>query len=322
MSLNDPLSEDLLHITLRAMEENIPSLISFSGSQVDQYAWERHNVTLTNGTTEQMQVAEVSLFSLLRKLVGHQLIPKLMGSSFLENFPTFLDDIWELDSGLKWLAFGLPRWVPVWASTKGRLARARLYRNLTVLHRMLDRSAAAMYDDLEWIDVTDVSELMKERNKAWREDGITPERRAPLDLQVLWAVNVTMGHLVYWMIIRILDSPGLVGRIRQEIELSIKASQPEPIFNLPEPPRLKKIGESLSVTCPLLKACYLETLRLNSSPWSVGSICADFVLTSERDGPGGKPKSFVLKQGTTLMIAHNLRNSDPCSFSHPESSVP
>lgn len=72
MSLNDRSSETMLNLTLRAMEENIPNLLSFSASQVDQYSWERQNAVLTSGPTEDTRTVEVSLFALLRNFVGHQ----------------------------------------------------------------------------------------------------------------------------------------------------------------------------------------------------------------------------------------------------------
>ncbi len=245
-----------------------------------------------------------------------------MGSSFLENFPTFLDDMWALDSGFKWLAGGVPRWIPLRASTKAHLARARLNRTLAAFHRMLDRSAAGMHDDLEWIDVSDVSKFMKQRNKTWREAGIPPERRAPLDLQALWAVSVTKNYFVYWMVVRILSSPGLVDRIRKETKSSVKASQPEAIFNFPEPPRLKVYGRSLFTACPLLKACYLETLRLDSSPWSIGRVRADVVLSKDQGGLDDKPKSFVLERGMLVIMGKDLHCGDPRYFRGPGSFIP
>ena len=131
-------------------------------------------------------------------------------------------------------------------------------------------------------------------------------------------MNANADSLCFWMILRILATPGLVDRIRAEIEPHVQASQPDNVLGLAEPPRLKISLAGLRGGCPLLKSCYFEALRLDSAPWSIKHIVKDFTITEdEKDGPGGT-RSFSLKAGEYLDIPFGVHQSDPRYFPSPE----
>ncbi|KAI9841921.1 MAG: hypothetical protein M1837_000307 [Sclerophora amabilis] len=189
--LHGPHFATMVEETMRHMNEAIPNLVSFNHSLIDQSLWERvSHVALVETDDEDSQngpVAEVNLFILLRDLMSHVAIPALMGSAFLEVFPTALQDMWELDNGFRWLSSGLPLWLPIPPLTRAHIARSRLKRAFAAYGRALDKFEAGIDPGPEWRDLDDVSALMKRRHSIWKESGLSPEARAPVDSTLLWA---------------------------------------------------------------------------------------------------------------------------------------
>jgi cytochrome P450 len=132
-------------------------------------------------------------------------------------------------------------------------------------------------------------------------------------------MNANANNLCFWMILRILATPGLVDRIRAEVEPHAQASQPGNTLGLAEPPILKISLAGLRGECPLLKSCYFETLRLDSSPWSIRYITKDFTITEQEKDRLEDARSFALKAGEYVGIPSDVHQSDPRYFPSPES---
>ena len=118
---------------------------------------------------------------------------------------------------------------------------------------------------------------------------------------------------------RIWATPGLVERVREETRPFVRISQQMQAFGIHEPPRMKISLPGLLKECPLLKSCYLETLRLDSRPASVKKIERDFVITETTQDvrPGTQPESYLLKAGTYVNIPHAVHQLDPRFFEDP-----
>lgn len=187
--LRGPQLSKMLSVVTRNMEEYIPNLISFASSVVDQSHWERiSNTSLIDQSCTTELVVETNLCSLIREFMGRMSTPSVIGGGFLENFPNALQDIWRLDYGFKYLALGLPRWIPIPSLTEAYLARHRLLQALTEFEHALDKMAAGIGPGVQWGELDDVSEIFKQRNQIWREKyGAPPEARAAGDLSILWA---------------------------------------------------------------------------------------------------------------------------------------
>lgn len=101
------------------------------------------------------------------------------------------------------------------------------------------------------------------------------------------------------MLVRIWATPGLSERLRQETASLSNASQPRKQFGIAEAPRLEIAVERLSGSYPMLKACYLECLRLYSPQTSILFLTNDLVIPEPRSErlPDGKARSFVMKAG-------------------------
>lgn len=178
----------IIHKTVIAIQEHTPSLVSFSESIVDQSYWERTACpVLRPASSPGPSAVEVSLFPLIRKFVGHVALPSLMGTEFLEVYPAALDDLWDLDSGFKYLALGLPRWLPVPSLTKAHIARRNLLQAMDSFHRAMNQVSAGDGPHQPWTDLGDVDQIVRARSAVWQAH-VTPQVvQGPCDLSLLWA---------------------------------------------------------------------------------------------------------------------------------------
>ena len=184
--LRGPHLASMLSIAIRGMEEQIPNLVTFVSSPVDQLPWERaSDVDLVEGSDG--KVVEANLCMLIRESLGHLATPALMGRAFMDNNPSILQDLWTFDYGFQWLITGLPRWAPIPRLTRAHLARERLLIAIEAFQVALDLNEEGKDPGSEWRDMDDVSEHMKRRHKVWRQKGLSPRGRAPCDLGILWA---------------------------------------------------------------------------------------------------------------------------------------
>ncbi|KAI9790379.1 MAG: hypothetical protein M1816_005197 [Peltula sp. TS41687] len=324
--LRRPQLTKMLSVTIGNMEENIANLVSFASSPVDQSPWERvSNTSLvdrSSNTTE--QVVETNLCSLIRDFTGHMSTASLMGRAFLDNYPDTLQDLWRLDNGFKYLALGLPRWLPIHSLTEAHLARHRLTQAVIEFHYAMDGMAVGVAPGAEWGELEDVGEIMKRRNKVWRDKyGASPQSRAAGDLSLIWAMNVNANHLCFWLLLRILSNPALLSLIREEVAPYITLTQPpSPNPHVPCSPQVQISTESLSTSCPYLKAAYLETLRLDSSPWAFKRISHKPIIITDTDTDGGEKQSYLLPSGTYINVPHDAHHKDPRYFQSPDSFLP
>lgn len=136
---------------------------------------------------------------------------------------------------------------------------------------------------------------------------------------LLHRMHANANNLVFWILVRIWATPGLVERVREETRPFVHISQPMQVFAIHEAPRMKVSLPGLLKECPLLKSCYFETLRLDSRPASVKKIERDFVVreTVQDVRAGTQPGSYLLKAGTYVNIPHAVHQLDPRFFEDP-----
>lgn len=131
-----------------------------------------------------------------------------------------------------------------------------------------------------------------------------------------------MASLIFWILVRVYSTPELIQEVRDEIHPFAKASQPSLVFGIPEPIRLEINDAGLMQSCPLLKACLYECLRLHSEPISMGIVQKDLsVVESLEDGrsiDGERHQSFSLEAGDFAASLSNQQdshyNKSPSSF--------
>jgi hypothetical protein len=170
------------------IQECMPNLVSFSESIVDQNEWERAACSLVKPKYgHDSPSVEVSLFTLIRNFTGHVVLPTLVGSEFLQAYPSTLDDLWDLDGGFKYMILGLPRLLGIPSLTRAHVARRRLLSAMDSFHRGLDMNAAGDESEQPWRDLSDVGEMMTERSAVWSKRCTSRAIKASCDLSLLWA---------------------------------------------------------------------------------------------------------------------------------------
>lgn len=118
------------------------------------------------------------------------------------------------------------------------------------------------------------------------------------------------------MLLHIWATPGLAKQVRDEIKTYANATQPPRDFGIPEPPRLKIDIGGLVKSCPLLKACFYECVRLYSTPSSVRRVSKDMLVHGQGDD-GVEPPKFSLDAGSIVATPLSLHHYDPDSFKDP-----
>lgn len=307
--MKEPHLSNLLKATVKNLEQNIPHMLTFVDTEVDLQPWERFGQAEYISDSE----TEIDLMALLRDMLGHASVPAFFGHALLEKYPDLLHDVYDMDKGVNFFLAGLPAWIPWPTISRAHMARFRLWQALDSQQRALDAMAEDKPVDRSWGDLDDLSDLIMKRNKLFRDEGFEVNERA--DLSILWALVANANLVVYWQILHILATPGLLERIRSEISTCITVSKPFSIGTISEAPKLTISHDALSKQCPLLKSTYLETLRLCNQPWSVRQIAADVVITGDKKS--SDPVSYVLHKGEYATLPHDLHMRDPKYFKDP-----
>lgn len=311
---SDPGLGQLVSRTAHRLSVTVKDLVTFNDSVVDQMQWERSSDVRMTKNKSGKQVMEASLLPLIRDYTAHTANPTIMGSDFLANFPEFFDNVWNFDRGFLLLATGLPRWLPIPMLTRAHIARKRLLDTISVYHEAMEKEANGEDPGPKWTSLDDAGMLVQARMEVYRKHKLSIRARASLENSLMWASNANSDMLVFWMINRIYADKALLEMIREEIAPFAQLVEPEQEFKVEEPPRFESFDvDGLCNSCPLLKSCYVECLRLDTAPWSLKIVQQDFVLQSrEKDAQG-----FLLRKGDYAHAAHDLHNTDPKYFKDP-----
>lgn len=132
-------------------------------------------------------------------------------------------------------------------------------------------------------------------------------------------MSTKSSNLVFWMLVQIWTVSGLVQQIRDEISPFTKAWQPLQTFRIKEHPRLRIDVDGLVRSCPLLKACFYECIRLYSAPTSMRSTVQTFeVHEARKDASDGRShQSYILESGKFVAAVFGVHHFDPHYFESP-----
>ena len=172
----------LIATIIRNIPAQAPNLVSFSASIVDQNLWER----LSHTSTIEDQTVETEFFTLIQRFTAYSTLIALLGTDFMVVYPGILEDLTDLDKGMKYLILGIPRWFPIPSLIKVSAARRRLDNAIDAFHHALDRAAVGEEPQEPWRDLSDVSDLIKQRSALYRDHSAPPGLKGPLDLHLIW----------------------------------------------------------------------------------------------------------------------------------------
>jgi cytochrome P450 len=136
--------------------------------------------------------------------------------------------------------------------------------------------------------------LVQGRARAARKWGLTTEEIAKAEITIIMAAGTNTVPMVFYMICHIFSQPDLIISLREEVS---KITTRE-VRNGVETVVLKV--PMLQTHCPLLSACFSETLRLIKTGASVRSVLKDVMLADK----------YLLKKGAFLQIPSGVMQAD------------
>ncbi|CAG8161083.1 unnamed protein product [Penicillium salamii] len=311
----------------RLVQQNMPNLVSFCRSEVDQNPWERgiSQVELLDGN---QTICEANLFVLLSSFIGHIVSTSLMGEAFVENFPNLAEDLGRLDDTFVTLFVGTPRWAPHPAASAGHAASDRLRHIMSVFHRALTAVDDGIDPGIELRDLDDVSDLVRERMQMFRKLELSAGASAAGHLSLYYDLIEHTTKISFWAITHIFAEPTILEQVRKEIApyvIASRATRQETGFPFDEPPRLSVDIEQVLTSCPMFKACYYETVRLHSAGISFKKPTSDITLTeSAEEAAYGlrEPCQYQIPRGERIIVPHGAYYHDSRYFSNPHQFDP
>ncbi|KAL0262262.1 hypothetical protein SLS55_003701 [Diplodia seriata] len=301
--------ESLSKKAVGLLKEIVPDLITFNESYVDQQAWERASLTTVVETPDSgRDLSDSNLDMLLQEFSGHVINSAFAGIAFMDDYPTFNETLQNFDSKAYILGTGHPRWVPVPGLPAGYIARRALLANMSSLQKSYDRELGGEDIISKEENVGDFSAAFTASRRLLAEQNVPSEVYPNAHLYIFWALNAATRDLVFWMMIHILAEPGLAERVREEVRPVARATRPKNGFGLMEPPRIDVDLDGLRTKCPLLLSCYMETVRLYNTAWSIGKAKQDVVLSDK--SAAGVAAEFVVKKGEHVDVSNGLLNTD------------
>ncbi|KAK1241945.1 hypothetical protein MKX07_007768 [Trichoderma sp. CBMAI-0711] len=290
----------------------VARLLSFSPDSQKQHQWERSASikVLSTDSEGQSGAVEADLESLMRDFGACVSIPRLYGQDFLDRNPHLLEDFWKFDNNaFSLLVIGVPTWVPIKSFREALAARTRLHDALEGFYIRLDQYKHGQKVDFD-ADMRDVSTAAMERNGFLEEHGVPIRARAELELGTFWGLNANMQPMVFWLLLYVYSTSGLVDELRKEVRPCMTLSTED------SPPQIAAFDFSrLSHECPLLKSCLFETFRLVEDPTSLRYVSKPMTVSD-----GNLEHHF--EPGTWLSAPHALLQSDPSIFPEPEKFIP
>ena len=137
-------------------------------------------------------------------------------------------------------------------------------------------------------------------------------------------MNANANPVIFWVLWHIYSQPSLLAEVRSEIDRYVRVVSPKSDLPVAEIDRLSMDIDGLRNSCPLLKACYFETMRVNVQATSYKSVLSDFTIKeSEEDaaisGKGAsQAQAYTLRKGQFVCIPHSVHQNDKRYFPNPE----
>ncbi|EGO54796.1 hypothetical protein NEUTE1DRAFT_49031, partial [Neurospora tetrasperma FGSC 2508] len=290
---------------------NLPKIVSefvsFSQEKEKMKRWELRAATKV---IKQGEAVEANLSALIMDFGACFTIPPIFGHDLLDRNPHLLEDIWKFDHVVPLLFINMPTWVPFKVMKEGIEARKRLLAGVEAFSRRVTQFQQGEKVD-DGADMSDVSDVVLERNTALERNKWSYQERAASELLVLFASNTNTQPVLFWLILYIYSTPGLVNTLRREVAPFITLSDSR--HNKKDITAIDTPG--LSRECQLLKSIILETLRL-----AFGAVSTRFVKRPITVQDGNH--AHKLYPGTFLSVPHSFSQRDPSLYPDPDKFVP
>ncbi|KAH7143674.1 cytochrome P450 [Dactylonectria macrodidyma] len=305
---------DITEEALRGLNEQAADLVSFNSFPIDQMEWERLSGAEKVDDANNEIIMEADYMELVKNFIARTSNASIFGTDFIENFPEVWHNLWAFDDWFITLARAIPIWVPWVGGQRARSPQRQLLAFMREYHEAWEKSLNGENPGPKWQDLHNASQLVKSRIEVFRKHELSLDIRAAYDVSLLWSVNASSAPLIAWSLLELNQDSVLLAQVREEISPYVNIVQPSHQFGTSVwvAPRIETIDlDALLTKCPLLKATYLETVRLYGGGWSSKWLKEDVVL--EEDGKA----ACVLKKGSYAHVLHDLHHSDPKYFPNP-----
>ncbi|KAF2417996.1 cytochrome P450 [Tothia fuscella] len=288
---------------LKRLQGNLPDLVTFNPSMVDQEPWERLGFVTPS---EDGNEAEASLLPLTQIFLTQMTLDTLFTPSILSDSDRmdFAPLLLALTQSHALLLTGLPRTLPHPSLPTAHLTRKRLLNHIDALHDILT-------------DEEIQGPLLADRQVILEKNEIPPQVQDADLLSLIWGVTNPL-LLAFWMLVHIISDQTLHVHILNEITPYVQAIQEAPVLGFTVPPRVNIEVASLISNCGLLKAAYIETVRLYSRGLVTLKSAADFSIEESTSKVFGKKEKWGIKKGEYVSVPFWLANTDPATFTRPE----
>lgn len=267
---------------------------------------------------------EANLYSLIVHYMGQIVIDMLWGKALIKNHPNLQTDMWDFDEGVHHLVTTLLSNVTA-AGRRAVAARERLTLAMQEWHEAVAAKQAGRDPGSQWGALDDISQIMQDRVKVWVDKKASTTLQKTNDVSTIWGVNVNSNKNVFWMLVQIHTNPELLSDIREEIAPYVHIA-PSSERGPDGFPKLSIDVEGLTKKCPLIKAAFYETMRMNMSGLGIRQVIKDVVLKESAPDASlfGKkrPQSYTIPAGSTLVLANGTMQMDQRIFAEPEKFNP
>jgi len=311
------------------LEAHAYNFVSGSKSWVDQAQWERSADVQVLSESPMLSIS-ASLPTLVRDFSSYIMLSTLVGTSFVEANPGFVNDFLTFSGKFATFMTGLPYWLAPGLGPPA-LARERCLLTLDGLitaiiadidGRSMQGTGAGMLYDLE-----DVHPVVWDLIRKARSDDIKTRTTSCEVLEIVWQTTFSAVNVVIWLLIYLFmdgDSNRIaLQSIRVELKSILEVIQPKPT-GLPfeDPPRLKfstDVSGDLVKNCPVLTGALLEVQRLKTELEEYLTIAEDFVLQSDSKSA---TERFEMRKGDRVYAAYGATNKDSRYWDRPRRFAP
>lgn len=267
---------------------------------------------------------EANFYDLIVNYMGQIVIDMLWGKALIKNHPNLQADMWHFDEGVHHIITKFLANITA-AGRRAVAARERLTIAMHEWHEAVATKQAGRDPGAQWGALDDISQVMQDRVKVWIATKASETLQKTNDVSVLWGVNVNSNKNVFWMLMQIYSRSHLLSDIREEIAPYVHISPcgergPDGF------PKLNINIDGLMKHCPLIKAAFYETMRMNMSGLGIREVIKDVVLkesASDAELFGKKrPQAYTIPAGSTLVLANGTMQMDQRIFANPEQFYP
>ncbi|KAE9363129.1 cytochrome P450 [Stipitochalara longipes BDJ] len=241
---------------------------------------------------EQFPIGEsksLRLYSFLKQEMARCAIISMSGEEILKQNPGFIDAMWEFDTYVFPLVFGVPR-----------LLYPKAYAARDLFHEMGEKFLTAAWEKFDWSSSDADADwepifgtrFHRTHSKFTKDRGFALRTRSGMHLGTVWAQNANSLPVTCWALIELIKDKSLFTAVRAEVSTALDIEGKLDV---------KKVAE-----LPLLQSVFFETLRLHIAVNITRQVTEEMVL----DG-------YTLKKGHLVQTPSLISHLDESTWSDP-----